>query len=111
MHPQYLRTDGGKQPDARVGIVAGGVSMAVLAVGLAVTVAGLPMAWLVWPVGYGVVLPLSIGYAARSGETDGDTAADTDQLATLQQRYVDGEVGEAEFERELDAVLSEDERR
>jgi len=91
---------------ARTGAVAGLVSMGVLAVGLTVTAAGLPMAWLAWPVGYGVVLPLSIGYAANQQSTDDGT----DRLAALQERYVAGEVDQAEFEAELERVLSEEKR-
>jgi hypothetical protein len=44
------------------------VSGAVLVVGFAVTVADVPMAWLVWPLGYGVVLPLAVAYATASRE-------------------------------------------
>ncbi len=91
---------------ARTGAVAGLVSMGVLAVGLTATAAGLPMAWLVWPLGYGVVLPLSIGYAARRAEADDDT----DRLDDLRERYVDGDIGEAEFEAELERILSEGQR-
>ncbi|MEF8785910.1 MAG: hypothetical protein V5A45_08255 [Haloarculaceae archaeon] len=83
--------------------VAAPVSMLVLVVGLAVTAADLPMAWLVWPLGYGVVLPLAIGYATRKSEQDDEG---TDSLTELQDRYVAGEVGEAEFEAELESVLS-----
>lgn len=85
--------------------VAGPVSLLVLAVGLAVTAADLPMAWLVWPLGYGVVLPLAIGYAARDSEQNDNTV---DPLTELQNRYVEGEVSEAEFEEELEMVLAEE---
>ena len=90
--------------------VAGVVSLVVLAVGLTVTAADLPMAWLVWPLGYGVVLPLAIGYAARreaSDEADEPTAAPVERL---RQRYVEGEIDELEFERKLDAVIEEEQR-
>lgn len=88
--------------------VAGPVSMLVLAVGLVVTAADLPMAWLVWPLGYGVVLPLAIGYAKRDTKRETD---EPDQLAELQDRYVEGEVSEAEFEAELESVLAEGEEK
>jgi hypothetical protein len=86
--------------------VAGPVSMLVLVVGLAVTAADLPMAWLVWPLGYGVVLPLAIGYATREYEQSDDKA---DPLTELQDRYVAGEVSESEFEEELESILSTEE--
>jgi len=89
--------------------VAAPVSMLVLVVGLAVTAADLPLAWLVWPLGYGVVLPLAIGYATRESEQTEDTA---DPLTELRDRYVDGDISEAEFEAQLEAVLStEDDQR
>jgi uncharacterized membrane protein len=77
--------------------------MLVLAVGLAVTAADLPMAWLVWPLGYGVVLPLAIGYATRESGQDDEGP---DPVTELRDRYVDGDIGEAEFEAQLEAVLS-----
>ena len=87
--------------------VAGAVSLVVLAVGLTVTAAGVPMAWLVWPLGYGVVLPLAIGYVARrdTRRDSAETAADSDSLARLRQRYVEGEIDELEFERKLELVM------
>ena len=88
--------------------VAGPVSMAVLAVGLLVTMADVPMAWVVWPLGYGVVLPLAIGYAKRRERTsDGrDGTGRDDPLAESKRRYVEGDIDETEFEREVEATLS-----
>ena len=88
--------------------LAGGVSMAVLAVGLLVTAADVPMAWLVWPVGYGVVLPVALGYAKQCSVEPTDES-DADELAKIKGRYVDGAIDEAEFETELEAALSEEE--
>jgi hypothetical protein len=100
--------------DGRHSAVAGGVSLAVLAVGLAVTAANVPMAWLVWPLGYGVVLPLAIGYAARRERADqrgDDSARDQhDPVSDLHDRYVAGDIDEREFERELEAALEGENR-
>ncbi len=92
--------------------VAGIVSLVVLAVGLTVTAAGVPMAWLVWPLGYGVFLPLAIGYAARRDEDTPDDGGDraADPVARLRQRYVEGEIDEREFERKLELVMDDDGR-
>jgi uncharacterized membrane protein len=87
--------------------------MVVLAVGLFVTMGDVPMAWIVWPVGYGVVLPLAIGYAKRRDERMSDTRADdeeTEALARAKQRYVDGDIDEAEFEAAVEATLDEEDR-
>lgn len=88
--------------------VAGVVSLVVLAVGLTVTAADLPMAWLVWPLGYGVVLPLAIGYAARREASDESDEPTADPVDRLRQRYVEGEIDELEFERRLDVVIEEE---
>ncbi|WP_159904361.1 hypothetical protein [Salinirussus salinus] len=89
------------------------VSGAVLVVGLAVTVADVPMAWLVWPLGYGAVLPLAVAYAKRKGERDAAARQDAgeesgDRLTRVKEAYVTGEIGEAEFERRLEAALEDD---
>lgn len=90
--------------------VAGIVSLVVLAVGLVVTAADAPMAWLVWPLGYGVALPLAVGYAKRrrrDGARSGRQRREPDRLARLKDRYVRGEIDDHEFESELDRVLRE----
>ncbi len=93
--------------------IGAAVSAAVLVVGLAATMADVPMAWLVWPLGYGVVLPLAIGYAKRENGRSPATrsAADErpgDQLAQVKEAYVAGKIDETEFERRLEAALEDD---
>jgi uncharacterized membrane protein len=85
--------------------------MGILAVGLLVTIANVPMAWVVWPVGYGLVLPLAVGYAKHreNRQTASRPArAETDDLARAKQRYVDGDIDEREFEARLEAALDEE---
>ena len=43
--------------------------------------------------------------ADRFGDEDGQTATTADPVATLRDRYARGEIGEAEFERRLEALL------
>lgn len=91
--------------------VAGVVSLVVLIVGLLLTAADVSMAWVVWPLGYGVALPLAVGYAKRR-EADSRSASrrdgrQPDRLARLRDRYVRGEIDDREFEAELDRVLRE----
>jgi uncharacterized membrane protein len=85
--------------------------MAILAVGLVVTMADVPLAWVVWPLGYGVVLPLAVVYAKRRERTSSTRSETrrTDPLAESKRRYVEGDIGEAEFEREVEATLSREE--
>lgn len=80
--------------------------MGVLAVGLLLTAAAVPMAWLVWPLGYGVALPLALAYGRR--REAGSDAAEPDRLDRLKARYVEGDIDEGEFERELETVLAEE---
>ena len=95
------------QPKRNEATVAGLVSMVVLAVGLVVTAADVPMAWVVWPLGYGVVLPLAIGYAKRRQREPREFRArgEPDRLAEAKRRYVDGDIDEAEFERAVEAAM------
>jgi uncharacterized membrane protein len=87
--------------------------MVVLAVGLTLTVADVPMAWLVWPLGYGVALPLAIGYAKRdrhSERRESNESTDETELDAVRQRYVDGDIDEREFEAALERALGEESR-
>lgn len=89
------------------------VSGAVLVVGLAVTVADIPMAWPVWPLGCGVVLPLAVAYAAReggpgTGGRSGIERRSNGHLTQVKETYVAGEMDEAEFERRVEVALEDD---
>lgn len=89
------------------------VSGAVLVVGIAVTVADVPMAWLVWPLGHGVVLPLAVAYGAReggpgTGGRSGIERQSNDHLTQVKEAYVAGEIDEAEFERRVEVALEDD---
>lgn len=102
-----MRTEPSKRTAA--GSVAGTVSMVVLAVGLFLTIADVPMAWVVWPLGYGVALPLAVSYAKhRERGLPGAEDAESDRLAETKRRYVDGDIDEREFEAELEAALDEE---
>lgn len=93
--------------------IGGLVSLAVLAVGLGGLALDVPGAWVAFPVGYGVVLPLAVGWASRSSEdadADGEGRTDDDPLATLRSRYARGEIDEAEFEGRLERLLETEDR-
>jgi uncharacterized membrane protein len=82
--------------------------MAVLAVGLGLTGLGLPGAWLVWPLGYGVALPLALAYERRAGRTgEPGAGGEPDGVKRAKEAYVTGEIDEPEFERRLEAALEE----
>lgn len=108
-------TDGDRDP--RVGIVAGVVSVAVLAVAFGLLALDQWWFWIAFPIGYGGVLPLATAAAAwawsdgRSAETVSGSGrrepadADEDAVAAVERQYVEGRLDEAAFERELEAAL------
>jgi uncharacterized membrane protein len=99
-------TDGGREA---VAWTAGVVSMAVLAVGLGGLALGVEWAWVAFPVGYGGVLPLAIGWArsrTRSESPDGQHGDGADDaLATLRERYARGDIDDVEFERRVERLV------
>ncbi|MDQ2051040.1 SHOCT domain-containing protein [Natronolimnohabitans sp. A-GB9] len=96
-----------------LGVVAtiAGVLLSIVATAVAAVVTLTVFAVLVLAV-FGLVSLLgSNDGAGDSGEytTDITTSADaTDRADRLQSRYVDGELSEAEFERELERLLEDD---
>jgi hypothetical protein len=112
------------------GIVVGVVSVAVLLVAFGALALGVEAWWLAFPIGYGGVLPLSVGLArwrtgdgresSRAGTNGKDSSRSTDAksiggdeaaLATLRRRYAEGAIDEVEFERRVETLLGEDESR
>jgi uncharacterized membrane protein len=93
----------------------GVTSLIVLGVGLTALFLGVDWFWVVFVVGFAVVVPLVstlVGADERDAETGGETrsaAADPggpgDPLATLRGRYARGELTEEQFERKLEALL------
>lgn len=108
-------TDGTDDPV--VGVVAGVVSAGVLLVAFGALALGVEAWWLAFPLGYGGVLPLSVGLARwrAAGRASavptvgGASAPSTDDeeagLATLRRRYAAGEIDEEEFERRVETLL------
>lgn len=92
----------------------GVASLLILGAGFAAMFAGQSWFWMVWVVGFAVVLPI-VGIALGEG-TEGTTPiedADTedadeteaDALEALKRRYADGELTETEFEARLERLL------
>jgi uncharacterized membrane protein len=103
-----------------VGTVAAGVTVLVLVVAVGLQALGVPWAWVVYPLGFGGLLPLALGVAGRyehrerNGRSDARrsrTGADRVETAeeraleALRRGYARGAIDEAEFERRLERLL------
>jgi uncharacterized membrane protein len=99
----------------------GVVSMLVLGLGFVAMAANVEGFWLVWVLGFAVVVPVvsmltggDENRRSRSGrsrsrerQSTGDDERETvdDALATLRDRYARGELSDEAFERKLEALL------
>jgi uncharacterized membrane protein len=109
-----------RPPDSSRRTRATGVaSLLVLGLGLTALFAGIDWFWVIFAVGFAVVVPLvsllvdeeppdraTGGRATESPTetTDPDTETD-DPLATLRDRYARGELTDEQFERKLETLL------
>jgi hypothetical protein len=103
-------------PGPLTGLVAGGVTALVLGAAFGLSALDVSWAWVVYPLGFGGLLPLALGAAgryerrersgrrrdvgARTAETTEGTA-----LEALRGRYARGEIDEAEFEHRVERLL------
>ena len=99
------------RPDPLRAVVSAVVTAVTLVVAFGLLALDVESFWLVFVVGFGVVLPAAVGlveYDRRSGSqtatTDRDGEAEA-ALATLRQRYARGELSDVEFERRLERLL------
>lgn len=82
-----------------------------LGAGFVAMVAGMPYFWLIWVLGFAVVLPI-LGILFPEDEADSELAEDerdadvsTDPLISLRDQYARGDLTDEEFERKLDRLL------
>ncbi len=98
---------GGK--DRTANSVPGIVSALTLGVAFTLLALGVQQFWVVFIIGFGVVLPTATRYAKRSNQrTDdqGTTHSETDPaLARLRQRYARGKLTDEEFEHQVEKLL------
>lgn len=90
-------------------VVPGAVTALTLLVAFGLLALDVDAFWVAFPVGFGGVLPAALAAAARVDARSTDAAEDaTDEaLADLRTRYARGDLSEAEFEREVEALLAE----
>jgi hypothetical protein len=103
-------------PGPLTGLVAGGVTVLVLGVAFGLSALDLSWAWVVYPLGFGGLLPLALGAAGRyerrersdrRRETGARTTEQGEETAMeeLRGRYARGEIDEAEFEHRVERLL------
>jgi Predicted membrane protein (DUF2078). len=66
--------------------------------------------WIVFPVGFGGLLPAAVGiarYYQQSDSTD-ETTENDDPVEALKNQYARGKIDDAEFERRLENLLGTD---
>ncbi len=87
---------------------------AVLGAGLLALFLGFEWFWIVWVVGFAAVLPavsvIADAYLDGSGSDGDGSVAEDDPLDALRERYANGELTEAEFERKLERLLETEDR-
>ena len=82
-----------------------------LGAGFVAMAAGMPYFFLIWVLGFAVVLPI-LGILFPEDEADSELAEDeqgadvsTDPLTSLRDQYARGDLTDEEFERKLDRLL------
>lgn len=105
--------------DGRTATASGVTTLTILGVAFGALALDIPYFWIVFPVGFGGVLPLVLAYSrrerhSRSDSNAGDrtqtpptTVDDTrdDALQTLRARYARGELTDDAFESRLERLL------
>lgn len=88
----------------------GVVALLVLGLGFAALFTGQSWFWLVWVIGFAVVLPLvSIAFGLDDDDEETESTPPRDEeaaaLEELKRRYARDEIDEAEFEARLERLL------
>ena len=82
---------------------------AILGLGFLLLFAGVNWFWMVWVLGFAVVLPVIAILFDEEDETEPETMDATnekmDPLQTVRDRYARGELTDEQFERKLDRLL------
>mgnify|MGYP000713572691 CR=1 FL=1 len=94
--------------DGLTGTVTSAVGGLTLLVGFALLAMGVSNFWLAFVIGWAVLTPLAgtlAGWYEDRTADDSSTDEQANALAALRQRYADGEIDEAEFERRVERLL------
>ncbi len=96
-------------PASFVSAVAGGVTLLVLVAAFSLHALDVTWAWIAYPLGFGGLLPVALGWAGRAAAQEAEPAPlnpQAEALDRLRERYAMGEIDEVEFERRVEAVLA-----
>jgi uncharacterized membrane protein len=104
-------------PDDRLPVallVSGIVTALTLGTAFGLLALGVEQFWVVFPLGFGVVLPTALGVvtharmSTKNRGTDAGESDSADPLEELRTQYARGEISEAEFERRVDRLIESD---
>lgn len=96
---------------ASTSLVAAGVSALTLAVAFTMLALDVSIFWVVFPIGFGVVLPAAIGIVnaqstCEQGTDSTSQQSDTDtKLEILRERYATGDLSDEQFEHRVERLL------
>lgn len=94
-------------------IVATVVSMVTLALGFSLLALNVSSFWVVFPIGFGAVLPIAMNVAEDYEERNGEDSKESEEesnrkenaLEELKRKFVDDEISEEEFERRVEKLV------
>ncbi|RNJ25305.1 SHOCT domain-containing protein [Halosegnis longus] len=86
--------------------IAGVTVFLILGLGMTALFLGVEWFWIVWVVGFAVVLPL-VGILTDDEEEEGAETPE-DPVDRLKRRYADGELTDEEFEHRLERLIETD---
>lgn len=97
-----------RPPVRRRQIRVGVTTIAVLSLGFVAFVVGIEWFWMIWVVGFVVVLPL-VALVFDTDDADGAAPERDDPLLILRERYARGELTDEQFERKVDRLIETEE--
>lgn len=100
--------------DTITALVSGGITTLTLAVAFGLLALGISSFWVVFPIGFGVVLPGVLTLAKKYRTEQRQTAegaqskSSSTGLEVLKRRYATGELSDEEFEHRVERLLESD---
>lgn len=92
--------------------IAGTITALTLGTAFGLLALGFEFFWIIFPLGFGVVLPTALGFVGLHHATTGshEKGSGQDEFDTarnkLQQQYVHGELSDEVFERRLERLMA-----